>query len=345
MTLPAPTVGFFDATGPDNFIALEAATREGSLLDVRLVFISGRAAHSDRRASTEERDDVYSAQIHLLNTKRMTGYLARAGRTTSVYQGEEVFRTQLRTVISHARHANEIDYDLEGDWHKTQILGDFVAGLAALRRIIAGLKPGEKLTVLVGGPCTELAIILRYCPDIAAHIGHVYIQAGDFAGDGSSELKGGPGNSFNGAVDSAALCDLLYLHKGEATILPSNKTKQRELAMSVDEIVRFTRPEMGRIYRVHAAIRGGNNYIHDLGLVMLAEQDIRGESDSPYRTEPVRILGVPTCKEYMGSFEDEVQIDRRGTILIEPATNSNRHVVVWQDTAGYRKRVASLLAS
>jgi hypothetical protein len=343
--MPYPTVMFFDATSGDNFTAFDAATRKGSLLDVKLCIISGRAAHGDRSAPMEERDDVASAHYHLLNTKRVTGYLARAGRNTSVYKGEEVYRTQLRTVISHAVHADEHEYDTENDWENTSVLGNFMDAVARLREIIAELEPNQKLLVLVGGPCTELAIILRYFPDIAARIGTVIIQAGDFADDESSNLKGGKGNSFNGAIDPAALHDLLYLHEDEVIILSSNKTKQPELAMSIEEIERMARPELGRIYRIHAARRGGSTFIHDLGLVMLAEQRLRGNQDFLYRWEPVKIIGVPTCKEYMGTFENEVLVDRRGTILIEPATTSNRYVVTWQDTDGYRDRVAAYLQS
>jgi hypothetical protein len=341
-----PTAMFFDATSADNFAAFDAATRKDSLLDVKLCIISGRAANNDRTASIERRDEAASAHYHLLNTKRVTGYLARAGRSTPVYQGEEVFRTQLRTVISHAVHADEHDYDTENDWGNTPILGNFVDALAKLREVIAELETGQQLLVLVGGPCTELAIILRYCPDIAARIGMVIIQAGDFATDESSNLKGGKGNSFNGAVDAAALHDLLYLHKGEVIILPSNQTKQRELAVLVEEIEEMARPELGRMYRIHAARRGGATFIHDLGLVMLAEQYLRRDRNYPYRWDPVRILEVPVGLEHDVMFDEhEPPRDRRGTIVIEPTTISNRYVVTWQDTDGYRCRMAAYLQS
>lgn len=337
-----PVFALFDATSADNFAALEAATRPGSLLDVKLIIISGRAAHWDRNAPIDERDDGFSAHYHRLNTKRVTGYLERAGRFTPVYQGEEVYRTQLRTVIPHDKHADEYDYDTENDWENTQILGNFVDALARLRSVIAELEPDQKLAVLVGGPCTELAIILRYCPDIAARLGTVFVQAGDFAKDDSSNLKGGKGNSFNGAVDPAALNDVLFLHRGDVVILPSNKTKQRELEMDVEEIVWLARPELGQIYRIHAARRGGATFIHDLGLVMLAEQYLTDGNYFPYRWEPVRILEVPTCKE-PGIDEHEPPRDRRGTIVIEPVATSNRYVVTWQDTHGYHDRVAAYL--
>ena len=340
-----PVVMFFDATSADNFAAFDAATREDSLLDVKLCIISGRAAHSDRKAPMEARDNAASAHYQLLNTKRVTGYMARAGRNTPVYQGEEVYRTQLRTVISHAVHADEHDYDTENDWENTPVLGNFVDAVAKLREVITELEPDQKLMVLVGGPCTELAIILRYFPDIAARLGTIIIQAGDFAADDSSNLKGGKGNSFNGAVDPAALHDVLYLHKGKVIILPSNMTKQRELAMAIEEIKRMARPELGRIYQVHAARRGGATFVHDLGLVMLAEQEIRGEQGFPYRYELVEILEVPTGKERVRVFEDEVEVDRRGTIVIGPAEAGDRYVVVWQDVQGYRDRMAAYLQS
>ncbi len=52
---------------------------------------------------------------------------------------------------------------------------------------------GEKLLVLAGGPLTELAIIVRYCPDILAKLGPMVVQAGDFGEGNSSNLLGGQG--------------------------------------------------------------------------------------------------------------------------------------------------------
>lgn len=335
-----PTIVFCDNTSADNPAMVDAATRPSSSLDVKLVVVSGRAAHGDPNASVNERDDVLSAHYHTLNTKRMTGYVKRMGRSIPVYQGESVYRTQLRTTVPHAIHANEHEYDLLDDWTNTPITGSFTDALAKLREIIAGLEPQQKLMVLVGGPCTELAIILRYCPDIAARLGTIVIQAGDFAEDESSNLKGGKGNSFNGAVDSAALHDVLFYHLGDVYILPSNMTKQHELGLTVEEIVALgVRPELADLYRVHAAKRGGVSYIHDLGLVMLAEQILPGWGMWPYFYKPVRIVEVP----YGAPLAH--QPERRGTIVISPASRSNRYVVIDQDRKHYLDRAAKLFQS
>lgn len=338
---PWPTLSLSDNTSTDNMAMDLAATRKDSLLDVLACFISGRAAHSDPKASIEERDDAYSAEIQLLNTKRMKGFLHRAGRTTRVFKGEEVYRTQLRTVIPHELHANEHDYDPHNDWMNTAIDGNFADGLRHIREY----KGSKKWLVLVGGPCTELALIMRFCPDIVAKIGTIVIQAGDFAEDDSSNLLGGKGNSFNGAVDSTSLHDVLNAHKlfgykGKIFILSSNITKQREIGLTIDDIVALgVQPKLREIYRVHAAKRGGMSYIHDLGLVMLAEQLRRGDLYYPYRYEPVEIVEVP----YGAPLAD--QPERRGTIVTQPATTSNCYVVTWQDTVNYRDRVAAYLQS
>jgi hypothetical protein len=334
-------VSHSDNTSADNLAMNDAATRPKSLLDVKLAIVTGRAAHSDPDASIEERDNQFSEYIHVLNTRRMAGYLQRAGRTTPVYQGQKVKFTRLRTVIKHADHADEHHYDTRNDWDNTRFAGDFVAALTAYRQVIASLKPGQKLMVLVGGPCTELAHILLYCPDIAAHIGTVVIQAGDFSKKGeTSNLKGGPGNSFNGAADSTALWTLLRRHKGDVYILPSNITKAPELALTIEDLIQLgARPELVDIYRIHAAKRKGPTFVHDLGLVMLAEQIIRGNRRFPYRYQPVRIVEVPHNAPRPG------QPERRGTIVAQSASTSNRYVVTGQDVKSYRARVATYLRS
>ncbi len=335
-----PAVLFLDNTSADNLAMALAATRSSSLLDVKAIFVTGRAAHTDPNASIEERDEAYSAHIHLLNTLRMAEFMRSAGRTVPVFMGEAVGRTELRTVIPHGKHANEEIYDLWNAWETADIDGDFAAGLRFLSKY-----EGEKLLVLVGGPLTEVALIQRYRPDLAAKFGTMFVQAGDFANDESTNLLGGKGNSFNGACDAKALHDVLEGHDGEIILLPSNKTKQRELGFATpDEIASLgVYRRLVQVYRVHyehsAKKRGTSLFIHDLGLVMLAEQYLRGGRNFPYRYEPVEILDVPYRAPEAG------QSERRGTIVIGPARAGNRSTVVWQDIDGYRGRVAAYLQS
>lgn len=335
-----PAVLFLDNTSWDNMALALAATRPSSLLDVKAIFVTGRAAHSDPNASIEERDEGYSARIHLLNAKRMAQFLRTAGRTVPVFMGEHVSRTNLRTVIPHKFHVNEEVYDLWNAGETVEIDGDFADGLELLRD-----HEGTKLLVLVGGPLTEVALIQRDMPDIAAKFGPMFVQAGDFAEDESTNLLGGKGNSFNGACDAAALHDVLYGHDGEVILLPSNMTKQAELGFATpDEIadLGIYSPLLAG-YRVHyehsAKRRGTSLYIHDLGLAMLAEQYISTGNGFPYEWEAVRITEVPYGASLTG------QSERRGTIVIEPADESRRKVVVQQDTDGYRDRVATYLQS
>lgn len=334
-----PTVLFLDNTSADNLAMALAATRPSSLLDVKAIFVTGRAAHTDSNASIEERDETYSAYVHLLNTLRMAEFLRSAGRTIPVFMGEEVSRTELRTVIPHGKHANEEIYDLWNVRGTADIDGDFTAGLQFLTQY-----EGEKLLVLVGGPLTEVALIQRYRPDITAKFGTMFVQAGDFADDESTNLLGGKGNSFNGACDAKALHDVLKGRDGEIILLPSNMTKQAELGFATpDDIAALgVYQRLTEVYRVHyehsAKRRGTSLYIHDLGLVMLAEQYLKGDQ-FPYRYEPVEILDVP----YEVPAADEPE--RRGTIVIGPTNAGNRFTVVWQDVEGYRDRVAAYLQS
>lgn len=334
------TVLFLDNTSADNLALALAATRRSSLLDVRAIFVTGRAAHTDPTASIEERDDAHSGYIHGLNTKRMKEFMWSAGRSTPVFKGMPVRDTRLRTVIKHRHHVNEEVYDLWGAGGSVRFDGNFADGLELLRRY-----KGEKLFVLVGGPLTEVAEIQRRHPDIAAKFGPMFIQAGDFADDDSTNLLGGKGNSFNGACDALALHDVLFGHDEKIILLPSNITKQRELGFATpDEIAALcVYPRLVELYKVHyehsARRRGTSLFIHDLGLVMLAEQYVQGNSGFPYRYEPVKILEVPFEAPRVG------QPERRGTIVIEPAESGKRFVVVWQDTAAYRDRVAAYLQS
>lgn len=337
-----PAVLFLDNTSADNLALALAATRRDSLLDVVAVFVTGRAAHRDPNASIEERQEIYSSQIHLFNAKRMSGFLRGAGRSDEdvpVYMGEMVYRTRLRTVIPHKFHADERLYDVHADSDYGIIAGDFRQGLQFLREY-----RGEKLTVLAGGPLTELAIIVRYCPDIAAKLGTIVVQAGDFAEGDSTNLLGGKGNSFNGACDPAALNDVLAYHEGDIYVLPSNITKQPEIGFATpDEMAALgIYSQLVDIYRAHyeysAKRRGTALYVHDLGLVMLIEQLLTNNQDYPYRYEPVEIIGAHYDVPYSPD-----QSDRRGTILTYPKETSDRYVVTGQDTERYRERVAAYL--
>jgi inosine-uridine nucleoside N-ribohydrolase len=335
-----PAVLFLDNTSADNLAMALAATRPSSLLDVKAVFVTGRAAHTDSNASIEERDEVYSAYVHRLNTLRMAEFLCSAGRTVPVFMGEEVSRTQLRTVIPHGKHANEEIYDLWNARETSTFDGDFAAGLQFLSQ-----HESEKLLVLVGGPLTEVALIQHHRPDLAAKFGTMFVQAGDFADDESTNLLGGKGNSFNGACDAKALHDVVEGHDGEIIFLPSNMTKQAELGFATPDDIAIlgVYRRLAEVYDVHyvhsAKKRGASLFIHDLGLVMLAEQYLQGNQDFPYRYEPVEILDVPYGAPGIG------QPERRGTIVIGPTKAGNRSTVVRQDTEGYRDRVAAYLQS
>ena len=333
-----PGILFLDNTSPDNLALALAATRKTSLLDVIAIFVTGRAAHLDSTASIDKRQERYSSQIHSLNTKRMSGFLRWAGRDIPVFMGELIYRTNLRTVIPHEKHTDERAYDVNYDSSFGIIAGSFQEGLEFLRQY-----KGEKLLVLAGGPLTELALIMRYCPDIAIKLGTMVVQAGDFGEGNSSNLLGGQGNSFNGACDPGALHDVMCHYEGDVYILPSNITKQRELGFKTpDEIAALkVYPELIKIYRVHyensAKKRGTSLYIHDLGLVILLEQILQGPSDFPYHWQPVKIrihYDVPYSRE---------ERDQRGTIISGPVSKSDRHIVVWQDVERYRERVATYL--
>jgi inosine-uridine nucleoside N-ribohydrolase len=318
--------------------AILAATRPGSPLNVIAVFVTGRAASLDPNASIETLPDIGSVPFHVLNTRRMAGFLQHAGRSVPIYMGESVYRTRLRTVIPHGVHVDEHDYDIFGDRETGRVAGEFLEGLEFLRAY-----EGEELLVLAGGPLTELALILRHYPDIAAKFSTMVVQAGDFGEGNSSNLLGGQGNSFNGACDPVALYDVMNGYHEDVFILPSNITK--------DPAIGFKNPgqiatlgiyrELLTLYIVHhrytAAKRGTPLFIHDLGLVMLLEQIIRGDHEYPYQYEPVKILSVPFDTPAPG------EPDMRGTIIVEPTTRSKRYRVIGQDTSQYRDRVATYL--
>jgi inosine-uridine nucleoside N-ribohydrolase len=328
---------FCDNTSPDNLALVLAATRPESLLDVKAVIVTGRAAHYDRRANINQRDDLHSELVHLLNTKRMAGFLARAGRTVPVFMGRHVRDTELRTVIPHDFHVDEHHYDTHDDEHRTEIAGDFAAALKLLYQL-----PSD-LMLLIGGPLTEVAHIIENYPVIAAKFGQMVVQAGDFGED--SNVIGGKGNSFNGACDARALHVTLSKHPGAITLLSSNITKQTDIGFArPEDIARLgIYVELAGIYAIHyeytARRRGTRLFIHDLGLVMLAEQLIKGNLTYPYRFQPVKITAVPYTRPEQGD-------DQRGTIIVEELSSSGnpeRNRVVWQYAADYYRRVKHLL--
>ncbi len=336
-----PTVLFLDNTSADNLALALAATRPSSLLDVKAIFVTGRAAHTDPSASIEDREENFSNYIHFLNAARMLEFLQSAGRPDiPIIMGRRVQRTGIRTVIPHHIHADEKIYDLWDSWGKARI-HEFADGVQYLRHLKA-----KKLLALVGGPLTEVAWILQHAPDVAAKFGTMLIQGGDFATDESSNLIGGKGNSFNIACDPKAANVALKMHRGKAIFLPSNMTKQRELGFATpDEIAALgVYRRLVDVYRVHyehsAKRRGTSLFIHDLGLVMLAEQLIRRKRGFPYQLEPIMVLEVPFQAPKPG------QPERRGTVVVKPVrVSTNRFRVVWQDTRDYRTRVAAYLRS
>jgi len=326
-----PAVAFVDNTSADN-PSLIMALILSPWIDLKAVFVTGRAAHSDPNAPTEERDDDYSDFIHELNTLRMVEFVRSLGSNVKVFKGQEVRDTALRTVIKHAWHVNEEIYNLWDAW-SFNYDGTFEDGLRFL-----GEYEGPNMLVFGGGPLTEIAFILNNRQDIATKFGPMFIQAGDFAEDESTNLLGGKGNSFNGACDAKALHDVVVGYDGDIFVLPSNITKQPEIGFAhPDEIAELgVYDRLVKLYGVHyehtAKRRGTSLFIHDLGLAMLAEQ-VLGYRSYPYQCVPVNVVEVP----YGAPAEGEPE--RRGTIVIEPTTASNRYVVVWQNTERYRQRV------
>lgn len=330
-----------DMTSADNAAMALAATRPESPIRVIAIFITSRAAHTDTNANTEERQDQISEWIRCGNSRRMAGLLQRAGRNIPVFHGVPMRFTRIRTVIPHGVHVNEMElYDLHDDRHNTQVAGGFREGLEFLRRY-----KGKKLFVLAGGPLTELAFI-NLCSDVAKKLGPLVVQAGDFGQSNSSNLLGGAGNSFNGACDPVALDEILASYNDDVYLLPSNITKADAIGFASPSEMEALgiQPELLELYQVHyehtAKRRGTKLFIHDLGLVMLAEQILRVGS-CPYEIEAVDIADVP----YSPPGADEPE--KRGTIVLStPARyTSNRFCVVAQDTERYRDSVQELLKS
>jgi len=326
-----------DNTSADNLALALAATRPESLFDVQMVIVTGRAAHPDRTAAVDLRNDQYSELIHTLNTKRMAGFLNRAGRTVPVFMGLSVSKTQLRTVIPHDFHVDEHLYDVHNDNRYTKISGDFTQALRLLHQL-----PNDQ-TLLIGGPLTEVAFILQHHPAVAAKFSQMVVQAGDFGN--SSNLIGGKGNSFNGACDPHALHNVMFNYPGSIAILPSNITKQPEIGFAnPSEIAKLgVHSELAGIYAIHyehtAKRRGTQLFIHDLGLVMLAEQLARENALYPYSFKPIRIIDVPYTRSKQGQ-------DQRGTIVVEhlpTPRQPERYLVDAQDVTDYRDRVKHLL--
>ncbi len=280
-----PAVFLADAFSWDNPAALLALTSPVSAFEVIAAIISPRPVHSDPEAGLDEYEPELTARIHRLNTGRMAGIMARAGRTVAVYQGLSVPATYqlgipLVTTIPHAKHGDDQRYDLWDD-ARHPIAGSFPQAREHLVRYWQHHQ--TPYSVVVGGAFTDLAELLRD-PRLDGAFGTLTAQGS--WGTSTSTLFGK--EAFNIAVAREAATRVWEKYPGAMYMVPSDITRAREVAFDgANDMARLgVRPELVAGYRLHQEVTGQSRLsIHDVHPVFLMHQLV-AKTTRPYTWAP-----------------------------------------------------------
>lgn len=190
-------------------------------MNVRAVIVTGRPAHPSSSAALIARDRSFSEQRRQLNTRRMKGFLQRAGYNVPVFEG----LTPPQTIISHARHLNEQLLNLHND-HTTPADGQLSDCIKLLDAI------DGTIDVIVGGPLTEAAELIRL---LSNKLGILACQVG----------------RLNSAADPVAL-DYVLLHWPRPVyIIPNSVTRKAGAGCSKTNLKKLRLPdELQQLYTI-----------------------------------------------------------------------------------------------
>lgn len=320
-----------DNTSPDILAGVLAATHPTSGLNVVAVIITGRLVHPNPAMPLTAWDPVATHEIHVLNTRRMQGFLNRAGRRVPVFRG----LVPPATVIPHARHVNEHHYDLHNDYQHTREAGDFEAALQFLRQL------RDPFQLMVGGPFTEARAIMRD-PSLAGKLSIMMAQGFTFEESQAAELDffGGPHQSFNSVCDLAAAEEIWLHYPAGLYIMPGNITKHPAVSFAhPDELARLRLyPELVEVYRQHyqltAKPHGRALALHDFYLAVLA---IQLRQEALYYPGPTAAAGPYTYQTVAATLVDP---NRPPVRLPWP-----RYLVTAQKISEHRRLMRYLLRS
>ncbi len=329
------SLAIVDNTDPDNLacvLALANAKVKHRLLGV---IVTGRAANFNPIAALEDVSLHDSEVIRRINAMRMRNFLTNAGHSdVPVYMGN----VASHTIVPHKVHIDERDFaDLTEEqrrnaenlmpWHQLGLDGKTrdVVNTIMLRDLM--------VDVIVGGPMTDLAMLIRELPDFAEKIRTVHAQFGTFGfgTKGLMEFGDRPRGKrqFNVACDPSAAHDVLMSLKAPIYLYPSDVTRVDALGFqNPEELADHLEDTPGarellRIYRIAyekmIKPRGEKIYIHDLAPAFgyldrypFAQDEIEDRGaraqENMYTMKPVEILGVPHLPEERDSW-GEIRVD------------------------------------
>ena len=203
-------------------------------MNVRAVIVTGRPAHPNGDAALVTRDRIFSEQRRQLNTRRMKGFLQRAGYNVPVFEG----LIPPQTIISHAKHLNEQLLNLHND-HTTPADGQFSDCVQLLDAI------DGTIDVIVGGPLTEAAELIRL---LSNKLGILACQVGRLNG---AQPTSGDNRTLNGAADPVAL-DYVLLHWPRPVyIIPNSVTRKAGAGCSKTNLKKLRLPnELQQLYTI-----------------------------------------------------------------------------------------------
>ncbi|OGZ57534.1 MAG: hypothetical protein A2827_03075 [Candidatus Spechtbacteria bacterium RIFCSPHIGHO2_01_FULL_43_30] len=320
---------FVDNTDPDNLAAVLALANVKFRTELMGVVVTGRAANFNRDDPTDTVKIVDSAIALRINTSRMRNFLEKSGYShVPVYMGT----SSPHTLIPHDAHIDERDFD---DLTPGQIKNaenlippsrmNSRGTIGDLTQILT--KDRANIDVVVGGPMTDLFMLILMFPEFAQQIRSVHAQMGffGFGETGLMEFDGKPRGKrqFNAACDPYAAHHVLMNLDAPVFLYPSDVTRVNGIGFSnPDELARFLEDtpatrELTRIYRIAyekmVKPKGEKIFVHDFAPVLgylqwLSHGCSYHKNGIFYRVKPIKVTQVP--------FRDEER-DRWGEIDIE----------------------------
>ena len=212
-----------DAPDPDNFAAVMMALFLFGE-KVKCIIVTGRPAHPDRGASKDQYDQEFSERVLRGNTRRLKGFMGRAGHVDDVLVCEGLIPPS--TLVSHKVHVDEKGkLDLHNDDGYYEGRGEDRTFDDAVE-LIKGLD--GPIDLIVGGPLTEVAELLKI-DEIKSKLGTMVCQLGLFGfGEGVTSIAGG-GLTFNSAADREATAKVLGEFPGDLVMIPTDVTKRQDV--------------------------------------------------------------------------------------------------------------------
>lgn len=354
-----------DNTDPDNLACVLAASNPRSKQKLLGVVVTGRAANFNRDAQIEDISKSDSRFVLRLNAVRMKKFLDSAGHSDiPVFMGG----IAPYTIVPHRVHIDEREF---GDINAEQLKN--ISPSSSFRKLglsgnidtAAGYLSSlnEDFDVIVGGPMTDLARLIRNYPSLAARIRSIHAQFGmfGFGGQGLMEFGGTPRGKrqFNVACDPKAANWVLMNFHGVVYLYPSDVTRVDTIGFTNPEELRkhlqdtSGARELVRLYRIAYELmikpRGERIYIHDLAPLFgyldtypYAQDEIEDRGARlhgwSYKFKPVEVKHVPFLpkeKNRWGEIEIQTYRDRNAPI---------RYVATEVSPEWYLREVHTLVA-